>query len=154
MKKTIPYEKYYKLRTCPFCKGPARLVRSRPMDIKGEQKHVSYCKCTECFTRSGFMVLEEFERKEDAWDLAAQRWNERKTELRMTWIPARYPPAVQAVSFEADGETVTCLISDPVIGKDEEGELHFVRYSADKPVGFYEETGSEPHIVEWMPAPV
>lgn len=150
----MPYETFYKLEKCPLCKGAARMIRRRPMVIKGEQKHVSYVKCIECFARSGFVVLEDYERYEDAWDLVAKQWNERPKIFRPVWIPADDPPAVHEVTFEADGEMVICRISDLVIGKDEENELHFVRYSADEPVGFYEETGSEPHIVEWMPSPV
>lgn len=73
----IPYRKFYKLEPCPLCKGAARMIRRRPLTIKGEDKHVSYVKCSECYARSGFTVLEDFNCYETAWDIVAEKWNSR-----------------------------------------------------------------------------
>ena len=73
----IPHSKYYKLEACPLCRGAARMIRRRPMTIKGEDKHVSYVKCSKCYARSGFMVLEDYNCYEAAWDIVAEKWNSR-----------------------------------------------------------------------------
>lgn len=71
------WDRVYKLDNCPFCEGAARLIRKRPMEIKGEEKHVTYVKCRECYCRSGFVQIEEHETMPEAWEAAVEKWNKR-----------------------------------------------------------------------------
>ena len=77
--KSDAFRIFYDLEPCPFCKGAARLIRRRPLKIKGEEAEelVTYVKCQDCHARTGFVQLSGCDTVEDAWETVVNSWNTR-----------------------------------------------------------------------------
>lgn len=75
--KSSSFYVYYKLDPCPLCNGEAKLVRRRPMTYLDTERLVTYVKCQQCHTRTGFRALDEYKCAEDAWEAVVNHWNTR-----------------------------------------------------------------------------
>lgn len=151
----IPYRKFYKLEPCPLCKGAARMIRRRPLTIKGEDKRVSYVKCTECFTRSGFTVLEDFDCYEAAWDAVADKWNSRPR----AWTGwEAWTPVAEGLPDTPNEETLEdgkALYSDEVMIFDEDAgrQKAFLYREGENNIWCSGEGTSFDHVTHWTPLP-